>query len=145
MRVALVAEAIDPAALLLEVSRPDCGGIALFLGTVRDHSDGRADVTQLEYEAYAGIAESVMAEIAGEAEKTFGLRSLVAVHRTGTLGVGEIAVAVAAASPHREQALEGARYTIDEIKVRVPIWKKEVWAGGEEWVRCDHAPASPGV
>ena len=145
MRVALVAEPIDPAALLLEVSRPDCGGVALFLGKVRDHSEGRHDVTRLEYEAYPGLAENVMAEIAAEAEARFGVRALVAVHRTGTLGVGDIAVAVAAASPHREQALEGARYTIDEIKVRVPIWKKEVWAGGEEWVRCDHAPASPSV
>jgi len=123
------------------VQREDCGGVALFLGTVRDHSRSgegeRRGVTQLEYEAYGGVAEQVMAEIAGEAEDRFGSRALVAVHRTGVLGVGDVAVVVAAAAPHREQAFAAARHAIDEIKRRVPIWKKETWPDGQEWVRCD--------
>ena len=139
--VAVSAEPIDAAALLEFVSDPECGAVVLFLGTVRNHSEGKTDVSHLEYEAYDGVVEAKLAEIASEAAQRWPVPRVAVVHRVGSLGVGESSVAVAVSSPHRADAFEAGRYLIDELKRRVPIWKKEHWPGGAEWVREDHEHA----
>ena len=128
-------EPIDTNKLIAEVSSPRCGAIALFLGTVRDHSDGKDGVTHLEYEAYDEVVEQKIAEIVAEAREQWDLERVAAVHRVGALSVGEASVAVAVGSGHRTEAFAAARYVIDELKARVPIWKKEHWPGGADWVR----------
>ena len=135
--VAVGPDPIDPAALVAQVTGPQCGAVILFLGTVRDHSEGKVGVTHLEYEAYDDVVESKIAEIVGEARAKWDLESVAVVHRVGSLEVGDISVAVAVGSGHREEAFVAGRYVIDELKSRVPIWKKEHWPGGAEWVRED--------
>jgi molybdopterin synthase catalytic subunit len=134
---------IDPAALVQSVSDPTAGAVIMFLGTVRDHSPDRAGVTHLEYEAYGGVVESKIADIVSEVRQQWpDVRRIAAVHRVGSLDVGEVSVAVAISSPHRVDAFPAGRYLIDELKRRAPIWKKEHWPGGAEWVREDHEHAS---
>lgn len=135
--VEVTADPLDPAAAADFVSSPDCGAAVLFLGAVRDHSPGKADVTHLEYEAYEGVVEPKISEVVSEAMARWPLRKVAALHRVGELSVGEISVIAAASSAHREDAFNGARYVIDELKKRAPIWKKEHWPGGAEWVRED--------
>ena len=114
--------------------RPDCGGVVLFTGTVRDHADGRPGVTRLEYEAYAEQVEPKLREIAdGARERWAGLGRIALLHRIGPLELEELAVVVAVSAPHRGEAFEAARWCIDTLKATVPIWKKERWAGGEDW------------
>jgi molybdopterin synthase catalytic subunit len=124
--------------LLAEVSHPGAGGIATFLGAVRDHNDGRA-VTRLEYEAYGSMAEAelgrILAEIAAEIP---GVR-VAATHRVGALAVGEVAVACAASAPHRGEAFHACRELIDRIKARLPIWKREHGPDGPYWVGWEDA------
>lgn len=109
------------------------GGTVTFTGTVRDCSRGR-DVAHLEYEAYVPMAERVLARIGDEiAEQWPGTRTAI-VHRVGTLAVGETAVVIAVAAPHRAEAFEGCRHAIERLKEDVPIWKREVFADGSEWV-----------
>lgn len=134
IRVALRSEALDPGALVAEVGRPDAGATALFLGTARDHSEGKTAVTHLEYEAYAEHVESTLREIAEEAVERWAALSVVVEHRTGEVAVGQPSVAVAVSSAHRGDAFAAARYLIDELKERAPIWKREHWPGGAEWV-----------
>jgi molybdopterin synthase catalytic subunit len=134
IRVALRSEAIDAGALVDEVGRPEAGATALFLGTARNHSEGKTDVTHLEYEAYAEHVEAALATIAGEAAERWPVLSILVEHRTGRVAVGEPSVAVAVSSAHRGDAFEAARYVIDELKGRAPIWKREHWPGGAEWV-----------
>ena len=120
------------------VEGPDAGAVVVFLGTVRNNTDGRP-VTCLEYEAYPPMAEKKMAEIAQEITGKWGdtLR-LAMVHRTGKLEIGEVSVAVAVASPHRKDGFEACQYAMNRLKQIVPIWKREVWADGEaEWVKPD--------
>lgn len=115
------------------VTTPTAGAVATFLGTVRNHSEGRA-VTTLEYQAYASMAEREMQRIADElATEIPGVR-LAALHRTGSLDVGDVAVACAASAPHRGEAFEACRALIDRIKARVPIWKREHGPDGALWV-----------
>ena len=128
---------IDPAVLVADVSGPRCGAVTLFLGTVRDHSTGKEGVTHLEYEAYDEVVDSKIAEIVAEAHENWAFESVSVAHRVGSLDVGEISVAVAVGSGHREEAFAAGRYVIDELKRRVPIWKKEHWPGGAVWVRED--------
>ena len=135
--VAVGAEPIVPAELIARVASPDCGAAVLFLGTVRDHSVGKDGVSHLEYEAYEGQVEPKIAAIVATARERWPIRRVAAVHRVGVLDVEEIAVGVAVTSPHRSDAFEAARYIIDELKATVPIWKKEHWSGGAEWVRED--------
>ncbi len=130
-------EPIDPASLIAQATTPQCGAVALFLGTVRDHSSGKSGVTHLEYEAYDGVVVDKIKEIVAEATQRWELERVVAVHRVGSLKVGEASVAVAVGSAHRDEAFSAARYVIDELKARVPIWKKEHWPGGADWVRED--------
>lgn len=120
----------------------DIGALVSFDGIVRDHNEGQP-VVQLEYSAYAVLAESEGTRIVEEAITRFGLANAACIHRTGSLQPGDIAVRVWAASAHRGEAFAGCAHIIDEIKHRVPIWKKETYASGEQsWVRCDHEPGA---
>lgn len=113
---------------------PHCGAVVLFSGTVRDHAEHRTDVTELEYEAYEEQVEPRLAAIADEIRLRWPDVGRVAlVHRVGTLGLGESSVVVAVSSPHRPDAFEAARFGIDTLKATTPIWKREVWEGGEDW------------
>ena len=115
------------------VGHPAAGGIDVFIGKVRNHSDGQA-VTVLEYEAYASMAEKEMQRIGAEIHaKVPGVR-LAVQHRVGRLEVGDIAVVCAASAPHRDEAFRACRLLIDEIKARVPIWKREHGSTGTSWV-----------
>ena len=134
MRAALVERPIDVTPLLAEVSHRANGATVLFVGTVRDVNDGRA-VTGIDYSAYAGMAERELADIAREAGERFGTEHVVVEHRVGTLELGEASVAIAVAHPRRAQAYDASRWVIEEIKRRVPIWKREHYADGtREWV-----------
>jgi len=133
IQVGLTRAPIDPGALVRSVGDPRAGAVALFCGTVRAHSRDR-DVRSLEYEAYDLLAEREMRRIAAEAAERWPVLRIAVVHRLGHLGVGEISVGVAVSSPHRPEAFAAARYLIDTLKQTVPIWKKEVWADGEEWI-----------
>ena len=116
-----------------EVSRPEAGAVALFLGTVRNHSPRRQGVTHLEYEVYPSQVYEKINEIAAEAVKKWEVMAVAVEHRVGEVAVGGVAVAVAVSSAHRAEAFAAARYLIDELKERAPIWKKEHWEGGAEW------------
>lgn len=135
IRVAVGEAPIDASGLLTEVGRSDSGATVLFLGTVRDHSDDKAGVTHLEYEVYSELVESKIGEIVKEASGRWPVFAVVVEHRSGIVGVGEASVAVAVSSAHRANAFSAARFVIDELKERAPIWKKEFWPGGSEWSR----------
>ena len=124
---------IDVAALVEEVRRTDSGATVVFLGTVRDHSPRANEVTHLDYEIYQEAVEPSIAEIVAEAADKWPLLSVVVEHRSGVVVLGEASVAVVVATAHRADAFEGARFIIDELKARAPIWKKEHWPGGAEW------------
>jgi molybdopterin synthase catalytic subunit/molybdopterin converting factor small subunit len=109
------------------------GAIATFLGTVRAQSRGR-DVIALEYEAYAEMAEEVMAEISEELRARYDLCEVAITHRLGRVEVGETSVAIAVSAPHRQDALAACADAIEALKARVPLWKKELYEGGEEWI-----------
>jgi MoaE-MoaD fusion protein len=109
------------------------GAIATFLGTVRAQSRGR-DVIALEYEAYAEMAEQVMAEISEELRARYDLCKVAITHRLGRVEVGETSVAIAVSAPHRQDALAACADAIEALKARVPLWKKELYEGGEEWI-----------
>ena len=115
------------------VSLPNCGGINVFIGTVRDHTKGR-EVTRLEFEAYAPMAISEMRKLAEIACERWNVQRIAVHHRTGVLDIGEIPVIIAVACPHRKAAFEACQFVIDTLKQTVPIWKKEVYADGEIWV-----------
>jgi molybdopterin synthase catalytic subunit len=114
--------------------RPDCGGVVTFVGTARDHSDGRPDVDALEYEAYESQVVPRLARIAEEARTRWpGIGHVALLHRIGPLAVTEAAVVVGVSAPHRDEAFAAARFCIDTLKATVPIWKQESWAGGRSW------------
>jgi molybdopterin synthase catalytic subunit/molybdopterin converting factor small subunit len=129
----LTADPIDLDAVVAEVVDEGAGAIATFLGTTRVHSRGRT-VLHLEYEAYEGMAEKVMAEIAETLTARYDLCKVAIAHRVGRVGIGETSVAIAISAPHREHALAACKEAIDTLKVDVPLWKKEVYEGGEEWI-----------
>jgi molybdopterin synthase catalytic subunit len=132
--IRLTTDVIDYAALTEQVRRPDCGGVVLFLGTVRDLTDGRVTVA-LDYEAYPAMAEKKLAEIEQATRRRWPVGEIVLVHRLGRLDVGEVSVAAAVSCPHRAEAFEACRFVIDRLKELVPIWKKENWSDGStEWV-----------
>jgi molybdopterin synthase catalytic subunit len=129
----LSATPIDLATLIAAIESPAHGGVASFLGQVRDHHDGRT-VSRLEYSAYGPMAEEECAKIVAEAEARWPVR-VALEHRVGTLEIGDTAVAVAAAGAHRDEAFAACRFMIEEVKRRVPIWKKEFYEDGAvEWV-----------
>ena len=134
MRTALVDHPIDVAALTAEVAAGSNGATILFIGTVRDVNDGRA-VTGMEYSAYRGMAEREMTDIAREASEQFDTSAIVVEHRLGSLELGDASVVIAVAHPHRGAAYAASRYVIEQLKRRVPIWKREHYADGtREWV-----------
>ena len=120
-------------AAVAEVADERAGAIATFTGTTRIHSRGRA-VRHLDYEAYEGMAEQVMAEIADLLEERYDLCAVAIHHRVGRVGIGDTSVVIAVSAPHRHDALAACREAIDALKERVPLWKKEVYEGGEEWI-----------
>jgi len=129
----LTAEEIDVDAVIAEVADERAGAIATFLGTTRIESRGHT-VRHLEYEAYEGMAEKVMAEIAEALATRYELCKVAMAHRIGRVGIGETSVAIAVSASHREHALAACKEAIDTLKVDVPLWKKEVYEGGEEWI-----------
>jgi molybdopterin synthase catalytic subunit len=126
-------EPLSLEAVAAEVADERAGGVATFTGTVRRQSRGR-EVTRLEYEAYAEMAENVMSEIADDLEARYDLCAVAIHHRVGRLQVGEASVVVAVSAPHRQDALAACKDAIDRLKETVPLWKKEVYEGGEEWI-----------
>jgi molybdopterin synthase catalytic subunit len=116
-----------------EVRSDEAGAIATFTGTTRVRSRGRT-VTHLEYEAYEGMAERVMGEIGASLEQRYNLSGISIHHRVGRVDIGEASVVIAVSAPHRTDALAACRDAIDELKEQVPLWKKEVYEGGEEWI-----------
>jgi molybdopterin synthase catalytic subunit/molybdopterin converting factor small subunit len=116
-----------------EVRDPAAGAIATFIGTTRAHSRGR-DVLHLEYEAYEGMAQEVMADLAADLTRRHELCKVAIHHRVGRVHIGETSVVIAVSAPHRAAALAACHEAIDELKVSVPLWKKETYEGGEEWI-----------
>jgi molybdopterin synthase catalytic subunit len=129
--------------VVAHVSRPGAGGVATFIGVVRDVSDGRV-VTRLDYSAYGAMAKREMTKIAEELEAEIEGVRVSAVHRLGSLAVGDAAIICAASAPHRGEAFKACRELIDRIKSRVPIWKREWGPDGAEWVGWVDARCEPG-
>jgi MoaE-MoaD fusion protein len=126
-------EPLDPTAVIAEAQSDEAGAVATFIGTTRVHSRGRT-VHYLEYEAYGGMAEKVMAELADELEQRYELCRVAIHHRTGRVDIGDLSVVIAVSAPHRQDALAACKDAIDRLKEIVPLWKKEVYEGGEEWI-----------
>ena len=136
-------EPIDVEALRAALTDPACGGYAAFEGWVRDHNEGQR-VRHLEYEAYEMLAVREAGRIIAEAVARFGVAHAACAHRVGDLAVGELAVWVGVSAPHRDEAFRACRYIIDEIKHRLPIWKKEHYVNGDSgWVNCERCAAHP--
>ena len=129
----LTADPIDPGKVGIGVASPADGAIATFVGIVRDEARGKR-VARLEYEAYGSMAEGEMRKIFAEMERRFGVKRARVVHRTGVCQVGEASVVIAVAAPHRSAAFDACRFCIDTLKETVPIWKREVYEGGAEWI-----------
>ncbi len=131
---AVVSEPIDEAALRARVSDPAAGAVLVFVGTTRNQTRGRR-VEYLEYEAYEPLALRQMEQIAQEIRERWpDVKGVAIVHRVGRLEIGEASIGIAVSSPHRATAFAACRYAIDRAKESLPIWKKEVWEGGEEWI-----------
>jgi molybdopterin synthase catalytic subunit len=134
MHIAIVSHPIEPAALIAAVASDAHGATSLFLGTVRDVNDGRA-VSGMDYTAYDAMASRELEKIAREAVERFDGVALAVEHRIGSLALGDVSVAIAAAHAHRAHALDATRFVIEQLKKRVPIWKREHYADGTlEWV-----------
>jgi molybdopterin synthase catalytic subunit len=132
---------LDVSALRSALADPACGGYAAFEGWVRDHNEGQR-VRHLEYEAYEALAVREAERIIAEAGARFGVAHAACAHRVGDLEVGELAVWVGVSAAHRDEAFRACRYIIDEIKHRLPIWKKEHYVGGDSgWVNCERCAA----
>jgi molybdopterin synthase catalytic subunit len=129
----LSGDALSLDAVVDEVRDERAGAIATFVGTTRIESRGRT-VHHLEYEAYEGMAEKVMAEIAASLKQHYDLCEVAIHHRVGRVEIGDASVAIAVSAPHRQDALSACKDAIDTLKEQVPLWKKEVYEGGEEWI-----------
>jgi MoaE-MoaD fusion protein len=129
----LSAEPLSIEEAVERVGTAGAGAVASFIGTTRAHSRGR-EVRYLEYEAYEGMAEKVMADLADELKQRHDLCEVAIYHRVGRVDIGETSVVIAVSAPHRAAALAACKEAIDELKVTVPLWKKEVYEGGEEWI-----------
>ena len=136
IRFELTDQAIAPDRLEAELRHPAAGALASFEGWVRDHADGRG-VQRLEYQAYPELARAEGERVVAEAAQKFDIIAAHCVHRSGTLSIGDVAVWVGVAAAHRGAAFDACRYIIDEIKRRLPIWKRETYAEGDSgWVNC---------
>jgi molybdopterin synthase catalytic subunit len=134
--------ALQPEQLRREMQEPSCGGYVAFEGWVRNENEGRA-VLRLEYEAFPPLALREGERILARARERFGVVRVCCAHRVGSLTVGELAVWVGVSAAHRGEAFDACRYIIDEIKHRVPIWKKEYYEDGDSgWVNCEHCAAA---
>jgi molybdopterin synthase catalytic subunit len=129
----LVEGPLDVAAVLREVEDPEAGALASFIGTVRNRSRDR-DVVHLEYEAFEEMAEPLLARLGDDLTERHGLCAVAIHHRLGRVEIGEASVAIAVSAPHRAAALDACREAIETLKVTIPLWKKEVYADGEEWI-----------
>lgn len=141
MFVDVTPDEIRPDEVRARVGAASDGAVLLFLGTVRDHNDGRP-VERLHYDAYREMALRELAAIAEAAATRAGSDRIAVVHRTGTLDIGEVSLAVAVSSPHRAEAFEACRWIIEEIKRRVPVWKREHYAAGEAAWLAGRTPAA---
>ena len=130
--IKIIKEKINIEEILHSVSDPSAGGIDVFIGTTRNHSNGKK-ILSLTYEAYQPMALKMMNEIAEEAKQRWHLNRISMVHRIGSVAIGEASVVIAVSSAHRKEAFDACRYIIDTLKTSVPIWKKEVLTDGEEW------------
>jgi MoaE-MoaD fusion protein len=126
-------EPLSVEAAVAEVQSADAGAIATFVGTTRAHSRGR-EVVHLDYEAYQGMAEKTMSDLAESLKAKYDLLDVAIHHRVGRVGIGDTSVVIAVSAPHRQDALKACAEAIDTLKVSVPLWKKEVYVGGEEWI-----------
>ena len=134
----VTSQVIDLAAARERLLDPGCGAYVQFEGWVRDHNEGQA-VIRLEYEVYEPLAVKEGERILAEAVQRFGVARAAAIHRSGMLELADVAVIVGVSSAHRGEAFEACRYIIDQLKLRLPIWKKEYYANGvAEWVNCRH-------
>jgi molybdopterin synthase catalytic subunit len=124
---------IDPNQCIQRVRNAEAGGIDVFIGTVRNQTKGKK-VVRLEFEAYASMAISEMHKIARRAQEKWPVKRIAIHHRVGTLAIGDIAVVIAVATPHRKASFEACQFAIDTLKETVPIWKKEIFEDGEVWV-----------
>jgi molybdopterin synthase catalytic subunit len=131
--IRITSEPLNPQEVTDLVCKGSNGAVITFLGTTRDFSEGR-DVLYLEYEAYQPMAENMLRQIVEEVRERWGIEDMAVAHRVGKLEIGEISLVVALASPHRKEAFEASQYAMDRIKTIVPIWKKEVFQGGEAWI-----------
>jgi MoaE-MoaD fusion protein len=129
----ITGEPLDAARVIAEVERDEAGAIASFVGTVRQSSRGR-DVMYLEYEAFEEMAEPMLVRLGAELTGRHGLAAVAIHHRTGRVEIGEPSVVIAVSAAHRAAALDACREAIDTLKETIPLWKKEVYAGGEEWI-----------
>ncbi len=131
--VELTADRIDTASLEALVSSSEHGAILVFAGVARNHNRGR-EVLGLEYEAYAPMALAEMAKIEAETAERWPGTRVAMVHRTGLVAIGEASIVIAVGSAHRDEAYQASRYLIDELKERVPVWKRERYADGSDWI-----------
>lgn len=147
MLIRVTPDVLDTAEAVAAVESPRAGAINVFLGVVRDNNLGR-QVQYLKYDAYPSMAEKVMGELAEEAKARFGLEDCAVLHRTGRLEIGEASLLIAVSCGHRAASFEAGHWLVNEIKKKVPVWKKEVWENGEAWVEgpeslgMQQAPAS---
>jgi len=131
--ISITEKPIDVNKLLNDVSEQSSGASVLFTGTVRDHNK-QDKVSKLHYEAYQEMAEKILQDIENEIHTKWKINKFVAIHRTGTLKVGEVSVAIAVSAEHRKEAFEACKFGIDSIKEKAPIWKKEFSESGTEWL-----------
>jgi molybdopterin synthase catalytic subunit len=134
MHAQVTRDIIEPQAVLALVGTPADGAAILFLGTVREQNEGRA-VSGMRYDAFVEMADPVLREIAAEASARAGSERIAVVHRIGELAIGDVSVAIAVSTPHRSEAFDAARFIIEQIKVRVPVWKHEHYVdGNSRWL-----------
>lgn len=131
--IRITSEKLDPAEIIALVKSPSAGAVNVFIGTVRDATQGKT-VTRLEFEAYEPMALKEMQKIADAVKSRWPAAAIAIHHRSGVLAIGDIPVVIAVSTPHRADGFEACAYAIDSLKQTVPIWKKEVFEDGEEWV-----------
>jgi len=141
MLIRVTAEILDTNEAVAAVESPAAGAVNVFLGVVRNNNLGRS-VQYLEYDAYPAMAEKVMRELADAAKERFGLEDVAVLHRTGRLEIGEASLLIAVSCGHRAESFEAGHWLVNEIKKKVPVWKKEVWDDGEAWIE---GPESMGL
>jgi len=139
MLISITADPLDPQPFIEHVRRDESGAVAIFLGVVRNNNLGRR-VLHLEYDAYPQMAEKKLRQVAEEIMSRWPISDIAIAHRTGRLRIGETSLVVVVSSPHRREAFEACQHAVNRIKEVAPIWKKEVWEGGEAWIEGEGQP-----